>query len=126
MRPTHSPAEVWRWSACSSGVPGWMSTRGTVAVCVRVRGANGDRAQHVRTFGTTTAKLRTRRDWLEAPGATHVVLETTGVYWRPVFRALIGATRRGRAFDGRAGSAHGAANAHPLVRRPSPTQLSPP
>ena len=86
----------------------------------------GDRAQHVRTFGRTMAELLTRRDWLEAPGATHVVLESTGMYWRPVFRAVIGATRRGRAFDGRAGSAHGATNACPRVRRPSPTQLSPP
>lgn len=57
----------------------------TVAVCVRVPGANGDRAQHVQTFGTTTAELLTLRDWLEAHGVTHVAMESTGIYWRPVF-----------------------------------------
>ena len=60
----------------------------TVAVCVRVPGANGDRAQHVRTFGTTTAELLTLRDWLAAHGVTHVAMESTGVYWRPVFYVL--------------------------------------
>ena len=57
----------------------------TVAVCVRVPGVNGDRVQHVQTFGTTTAELLTLRDWLEAHGVTHVAMESTGVYWRPVF-----------------------------------------
>ena len=60
----------------------------TVAVCVRVPGANGDRAQHVRTLGTATAELLTLRDWLAAPGVTHVAMESTGVYWRPVFYVL--------------------------------------
>ena len=60
----------------------------TVAVCLRVPGANGDRAQHVQTFGTTTAELLTLRDWLEAHGVTHVAMESTGVYWRPVFYVL--------------------------------------
>jgi transposase len=53
-----------------------------------VPGANGDRAQHVQTFGTTTAALLTLRDWFEAHGVTHVVMESTGVYWRPVFYVL--------------------------------------
>lgn len=59
----------------------------TVTVCVRVPGTGGDRAQHVRTFGTTTAELLTLWDWLEAHGVTHVAMESTGVYWRPVFYA---------------------------------------
>src|SRR5262245_8803072 len=60
----------------------------TVAVCVRVPGAHGDRVQHVRTFATTTADLVTLRDWLAAHGVTHVAMESTGVYWRPVFYVL--------------------------------------
>src|SRR5919106_393738 len=60
----------------------------TVAVCVRVPGVHGDRAQHVRTFGTTTADLLTLQDWLAAHGVTHVAMESTGVYWRPVFYVL--------------------------------------
>jgi transposase len=55
----------------------------TVAACVRVRGA-----QHVRTFGTTTAELLALRDWLQAHGVTHVAMESTGVYWKPIFYVL--------------------------------------
>jgi transposase len=60
----------------------------TVTACVRVPGISGDRAQHVRTFGTTTVELLTLRDWLEAHRVTHVAMESTGVYWRPVFYVL--------------------------------------
>ncbi|MBI1733556.1 MAG: IS110 family transposase [Candidatus Rokubacteria bacterium] len=62
--------------------------RDTVAACVRVPGAHGQREQHVRTFGTTTAELLALRDWLEAHGVSHVAMESTGVYWKPVFYVL--------------------------------------
>jgi transposase len=55
----------------------------TVAACVRVRGE-----QHVRTFGTTTAELLALRDWLQAHDITHVAMESTGVYWKPIFYML--------------------------------------
>jgi transposase len=42
----------------------------------------------VRTFGTTTRELRQLADWLTAAGCTHVVMESTGVYWRPVYNLL--------------------------------------
>ena len=60
----------------------------TIAVCVRVPGERGERAQQVRTFGTTAAELVTLRDWLEAHQVTHVALESTGVYWKPVYYVL--------------------------------------
>jgi len=60
----------------------------TVTACVRVPGANGAREQHVRTFGTTTADLLSLRDWLEAFQVTQVAMESTGVYWKPVFYVL--------------------------------------
>lgn len=60
----------------------------TVVACVRVPGAEGEREQHVRTFGTTTAELLALRDWLAAHGVTHVAMESTGVYWKPVFYVL--------------------------------------
>ncbi len=60
----------------------------TVAACVRVPGPQGAREQHVRTFGTTTAELLALRDWLEAYGVTHVAMESTGVYWKPIFYVL--------------------------------------
>jgi transposase len=62
--------------------------RDTVASCVRGPGPNGKRQQEVRTFGTTTAELLALRDWLEAHGVTHVAMESTGVYWKPVFYVL--------------------------------------
>ncbi len=62
--------------------------RDTVAACVRVTGAKGRVEQDVRTFGTTAAELLTLRDWLEAHRVTHVAMESTGVYWKPVFYVL--------------------------------------
>jgi len=62
--------------------------RDTVAACVRVPGLNGKRQQEVRTFGATAAELLALRDWLEAHGVTHVAMESTGVYWKPVFYVL--------------------------------------
>ena len=62
--------------------------RDTVAACVRVPGPNGKRQQEVRTFGTTAAELLTLRDWLQAHAVTHVAIESTGVYWKPVFYVL--------------------------------------
>jgi transposase len=62
--------------------------RDTVAACVRVPGPNGTRQQEVRTFGTTAAELLALRDWLETHGVTHIAMESTGVYWKPVFYVL--------------------------------------
>jgi transposase len=43
-----------------------------------------------RTFGTTTADLEALRDWLTAHGCTHVAMESTGVYWKPIWQILDG------------------------------------
>jgi transposase len=64
----------------------------TVVACVRVTTAG--RAQHeVRTFATTAAGLRGLQEWLVAAGCTHAVLESTGVYWNPVWHRLEERTR---------------------------------
>lgn len=61
----------------------------TVVACVRV--AAGPAVRHeVRTFGTTTAELETLGGWLRREGCTHAVLESTGVYWKPVWAVLAG------------------------------------
>jgi transposase len=62
--------------------------RDTVAACVRVPGPNAKRQQEVRTFGTTANELLALRDWLEAHKVTDVAMESTGVYWKPVFYVL--------------------------------------
>lgn len=61
-----------------------------VVVCSRVvseRGVN----REVRSFGTDTAGLLALREWLQSRGCTHVVMESTGVYWKPVWHVLEGA-----------------------------------
>jgi len=60
----------------------------TVTACLRVPGPAGDREQEVQTFGTTAAALLALRDWLQAHGITHVAMESTGVYWKPVYYVL--------------------------------------
>lgn len=59
----------------------------TVVACVRI--AEGGKARsEVRTFGTTTGALYELADWLSESAVTHVVMEATGVYWRPVWHVL--------------------------------------
>ena len=60
---------------------------GTVVSCVRIQ--EKGRARHeVRTFSTTTKGLVELRSWLVAEGVTHAAMESTGVYWKPVWHVL--------------------------------------
>jgi transposase len=45
-------------------------------------------ARDTRSFGTTTPELLRLSDWLSVGGVTHVALESTGVYWKPIFNLL--------------------------------------
>ena len=60
----------------------------TVMATVRVPDGAGGRQEITETFGTMTAALVTLRDWLQAHGVTHVAMESTGVYWKPVYYVL--------------------------------------
>jgi transposase len=60
----------------------------TVVATVRVPDDQGGRRIVTETFDTMTADLLALRDWLQAFGVTHVALESTGVYWKPVYYAL--------------------------------------
>jgi transposase len=62
----------------------------TVVACVRRIDAAGQARQEVRTFGTMTCDLLALADWLAELGAEHVAMESTGVYWKPVFNILEG------------------------------------
>ncbi len=62
----------------------------TVVACVLLTAATGRLTKEVRTFATTTAGLLALREWLSSQGVTHVAMESTGVYWRPVFNILEG------------------------------------
>jgi transposase len=63
----------------------------TVVACVRRPGDRRRRTSEVRTFATMTAELVDLADWLTAEGVTHVAMESTGVFWKPVFNILEGA-----------------------------------
>src|SRR5438309_4231623 len=60
----------------------------SVVACVRVPGPDGKRQTHSHEFGTTTRDLLALRDWLVGHGVTLVGMESTGVYWKPVFYLL--------------------------------------
>jgi transposase len=65
-----------------------------IAVAVRTPGERpGKRRQQLRKFDTYYQTLTEMVTWLIAEGVTHVTMEATGVYWRPVFHALCEAER---------------------------------
>ena len=56
-------------------------------VACRITPGEGSRVQReVRSFGTTTAAIGQMADWLAEGGVTHVAMEATGVYWKPIVR----------------------------------------
>jgi transposase len=80
----------------------------TVVACVMIHGQRKQPTREVRTFGTMTHELEALRDWLKAEGVTHVGMESTGVYWRPVhavledhFTLIVGNARHIRNVPGR-------------------------
>ena len=61
-----------------------------VVVCVLTGRAHEKPRKQVRTFPTFTPDLVALREWLKAEGITHVGMESTGVYWKPVYAILEG------------------------------------
>lgn len=60
----------------------------TVVACVLLTQPDGTVQREVRTFATMTAELLALADWLDSQRVTQVALESTGVYWKPVFNLL--------------------------------------
>jgi transposase len=58
------------------------------SVFARVRCVSEPRHDEVRNFGTTTTALFELNEWLSTHGVTHVAMEATGVYWKPVWHML--------------------------------------
>jgi len=58
----------------------------TVVACVRC--VSPPIHRETRSFATTTSGLLGLADWLASHGCTHVAMEATGVYWRPVWHIL--------------------------------------
>ena len=65
--------------------------QGTVVACLLSGGAHQKARKEVRTFGTMTRDLMELKQWLVEQGCTHVAMESTGVYWKPVYAILEGA-----------------------------------
>src|SRR5262249_11694862 len=60
----------------------------TVVACLLIVLKNGQIEKQMRTFGTTTRELLALRAWLLSQRCTHVAMESTGVYWKPVYVVL--------------------------------------
>lgn len=60
----------------------------TVVACLITPGPDGRPQKRTRTFGTLTDELLTLGDWLADAGCTHVAMESTGVYWKPIYNLL--------------------------------------
>jgi transposase len=62
----------------------------SVAACVIISGPKGEAKKDIRTFGAMTDDLLQLSDWLREHGVTQVAMESTGVYWKPVWNVLEG------------------------------------
>ena len=60
----------------------------TVVACVFTPGPKGKPHKEIRTFGTMTQDLLALADWLTSKGVTHVAMESTGEFWKPVYNLL--------------------------------------
>jgi transposase len=62
--------------------------KATVAACLWMRDQSGKVHEEIQTFGTVMADLLVLYDWLKASKVTHVAMESTGVFWKPVYNLL--------------------------------------
>jgi transposase len=62
----------------------------TIKVCLLQKQTDGREQREIRTYGTTTQELLSLSDWLKEQGCTHIAMEATGVYWKPVYNLLEG------------------------------------
>ena len=62
--------------------------KANVVACVRVASDGGAPRSRVRTFGTATRDLEALTKWLSSEEVTHVAMESTGVYWKPIWNIL--------------------------------------
>ena len=68
-----------------SGAVDWICTSARSPPVVSCPGPGGQPTKEMRTFGTMTADLLALGDWLADGGVTHVAMESTGVYWKPLW-----------------------------------------
>ena len=90
-----------------------------VVACLLVTAEDGTVHKATRTFGTTTRDLLALGDWLSAAGCTHVAMESTSSYSRPIYNLLEGqfVVWVANAFHIKASSADYPHRQHRLSRR---------
>jgi len=59
-----------------------------IRVCVLIREEKQKLQKEFRTYATTSQEILSLSDWLAEVGCTHVAMEGTGVYWKPIFNLL--------------------------------------
>ena len=59
-----------------------------MVACLVSPGSDGEPVRTIRAFGTMTADILALADWLLAAGCTHLAMESTGVYWKPIWNLL--------------------------------------
>jgi len=60
----------------------------TLTACIMIGGEGKITKKEIRTYSTMTEDIEGLRDWLKSEGVTHVAMESTGIYWRPVYNIL--------------------------------------
>ncbi len=61
-----------------------------IVACLSTETAKGQRHKEIRTFRTVSSELFQLLDWLKAAECSHVAMESTGVYWKPIYNILEG------------------------------------
>lgn len=62
----------------------------TVVACRIIHNEQGEEEKEIKTFGTFTSELLQMLDWLQIADVRHVAMESTGVYWKPIYNLLEG------------------------------------
>lgn len=61
-----------------------------IVACLLIRDASGKLTKELRTFSTMTTGLLELLEWLKGVGCSHVAMESTGVFWKPIYNVLEG------------------------------------
>jgi transposase len=85
--------ELWRYCGMEillERCAGMDVHQESIVVCVLTTESSGEVQSEVRTFGTLTKNLFELLKYLEFHSVTHIAMESTGIYWKPVFNILEG------------------------------------
>ncbi len=79
--------EEHRWKSCPHDVVAWMSISALSWLLSSII-QNGQRHKELRQVSTMTSDILALKDWLKAAGCRQIAMESTGVYWKPIFHLL--------------------------------------